>query len=510
MTATAGILAHLTAIPSPYGIGTLGKPAERWIDFLFAAGQSAWQILPIGPVGPGNSPYQACSSYAGDPLFIDPEPLYRWGLIAHETLKRCKAQDLEAPVDYDRQREASMSALREAFRHIDEGTRAQIDRFAGSHPWIGDYSRFMAWKEHFGSAWIDWPEPLRRRETAAVERESEKHAESIAFWQFVQWLFYLQYHEMKTYAHQRGVAIIGDMPIYPALDSADVWANPDCFELGEDGRPTRVAGVPPDAFSEDGQRWDNPLYRWDRIAAEGYRLWNDRMLQAAELYDRVRIDHFRGFDSYWAIPAEAPTAREGTWLSGPGLPLLEAIGCALEGAGADLSLIAEDLGIITDDVRRLRDEAGIPGMKVLQFAFGSGEGCEYLPWNYRDRNAVVYTGTHDNDTTLGWYRTLPDWERGFVDDTLGCPGEIDIHWRLIRLGMESIADSCIIPIQDYLGLGSTARFNIPGTASGNWGWRIPERLLTDGLARRIRAITRAGGRLFSECRTGMNGDQLFS
>ena len=495
VTIPAGILAHLSAIPSPYGVGTLGKPARDWIDFLAAAGQSGWQLLPLGPVGPGYSPYQTNSSYAGDPIYIDPEPLYRAGWISKESWQHCLAETPEGPADYDRRRTVMRQLLRESFQYIDRSVFAAVDRFAEEQPWVTGYTRFVAFAEYFGAPWIEWPEPIRRGDRAAVEALSERLWERIAFERYVQWLFDQQYHAMRDYARQRGIAILGDLPIYPALDSADVWTHPDCFELGRDGRPTRVAGVPPDAFSADGQRWDNPLYRWERIAADGYRLWTDRMLHMARLYDCVRIDHFRGIESYWAVPAGAPTAREGVWLPGPGLPLIEAITGALQKAGASLSLIAEDLGIITDAVRALRKKAGIPGMKVLHFAFGSGEGCEYLPQNYEDANTVVYTGTHDNDTTLGWYRSLPDWERAFVDRTLGRHGEIDIHWSLIQLAMGSVAANCIIPIQDYLGFGSEARFNIPGTPSGNWRWRIPGRLLTDGLARRIRAITAAYGRL---------------
>lgn len=468
---SSGILLHPTSLPGGHGIGDLGDDAHRWVDFLAAGGQRLWQLMPLGPTGYGDSPYQCFSAFAGNPYLISLDRLHETGLLTQSDLADApdgnpSQVDYGAVIPYKLDRlERAANRFRET---ADDGARAAFDAFceAQAH-WLDDYTLFMAIKEaHGGNAWNTWNEDLRLRNDAALARARTEHAEAIERQKLWQHFFDRQWRAVKDHANESGIQIVGDIPIFIAYDSADAWANPDLFFFDEEGNPTVVAGVPPDYFSETGQRWGNPLYRWKKMRENGYRWWIRRFESTLEFVDIVRVDHFRGFEAYWEIPADEPTAENGRWVRGPGQEFFDAIQAAL----GDLPIIAEDLGVITPGVEQLRDDNDLPGMKVLQFAFAGDASDAYLPHNY-DHNYLVYTGTHDNDTTNGWYAKAPEAERDYVRRYLA-RGDENIAWELIRLAQRSVADIAIYPLQDALGLGSEARMNTPGQPAGNWTWRF--------------------------------------
>lgn len=468
---SSGILLHPTSLPGGHGIGDLGDEAYRWIDFLAAGGQRLWQLMPLGPTGYGDSPYQCFSAFAGNPYLISLDRLHQTGLLDQPDLTGAPAADPHS-VDYGAVIPYKLERLERAARRFletaDDDARRAFDRFSDEQAyWLDDYALFMAIKEaHGGNAWNSWDEKLRLRDPAALEQAREEHAGAIRKHKIWQHFFDRQWRSVKAYANENGVEIVGDIPIFIAYDSADAWANPDLFFFDENGEPTVVAGVPPDYFSSTGQRWGNPLYRWKKMKENGYAWWIRRFESTLEFVDIVRVDHFRGFEAYWEIPADEPTAEKGRWVRGPGQDFFDAIQDAL----GELPIIAEDLGVITPEVEELRDRNGLPGMKVLQFAFAGDASDPYLPHNY-DKNFVVYTGTHDNDTTNGWYAQAPEAERDYVRRYLG-RGDENVAWEFIRLAQRSVADLAIFPLQDGLGLGSEARMNTPGQAAGNWTWRF--------------------------------------
>ncbi len=490
MERSAGILLPIFSLPGDYGAGVLGAEAREFVDFLHAAGQKWWQILPIGPTGAGNSPYTSESTFAGNPLLIDPERLAAEGLLDCADLEGAKLPPSDQ-IDYGALYRLREPLLRKAFQRArgkgDEAVRA----FSESRPWLREYVLYRAAKIHFqNAAWFDWPdEGLRRHEPEALERWRRELREDVDFRSYVQFWFFTQWEELKAYANERGVKIIGDMPIYVSLDSADVWSEREEFLLDGEGRPSKVAGVPPDYFSEEGQLWGNPLYNWEAMKRDGFGWWIRRVEGAGRLFDAIRIDHFRGLESYWAVPAGSDTAKTGAWEKGPGMDLLR----VLTSWFPQTTYIAEDLGILTDDVHRLREEAGLPGMKVLEFAF-SGPDNAYLPHHYRP-GCICYTGTHDNDTAAGWYAHASREERAFVRRYLGASDGKSAVEALLRCGQGSVAELFVAQMQDYLGLGSEARLNVPGVAEGNWRWRLLPGQATERLAEEIRAMTAA----FSRC-----------
>jgi 4-alpha-glucanotransferase len=474
----SGILLHPTSLPSRFGIGDLGPEAEAFLDFLVETGQHWWQMLPLGPTGYGNSPYQSHSSFAGNRLLISPELLAADGWLAPADWDDYPELPWQV-VDFDSVIAAKDTLLRRAFASFQEDPPAGFGAFVETNAfWLEDYALFMALKKaHGGAAWNEWEPAIAARRPEALDRWRAELDGEIRFHQFIEYIFALQWNRLRGLCRARNIQLIGDLPIFVALDSADVWSRPDLFQLDERGRPTVVAGVPPDYFSATGQLWGNPLYRWEAHAAEGYAWWIERLRASTNRVDLVRLDHFRGFEAYWEVPADAPTAVSGRWVPGPGEPFLQAVRHGL----GDLPLIAEDLGVITPEVEALRDHFGLPGMRVLQFAFGDdAKACDYLPYSYV-RNCIVYTGTHDNDTTVGWFQgstgqttqteEVKAAEREFVLRYTGTTGA-EIHWDLIRLAFGSVANTAIIPLQDVLGLGSEARMNIPGIPTGNWRWRF--------------------------------------
>jgi len=489
----SGILLHPTSLPGPGGIGSFGPEARRFVDFLRDAGQSLWQILPLGPTSYGNSPYMCYSAFAGNPLLIDLERL-----VAEGDLKRTDLRDdLPADrVDYPKVEEYRSGVLCTAAAAFFAGGKSarmeEFWHFCDTTPWLHDFALFMALKSRYRDTakdWTDWPPELAGRDAVALEEASLELGTAIGEQKYRQWQFFRQWREMRDYANKRGIGVFGDLPIFVAYDSADVWANPHLFHLDEKGRPSVVAGVPPDYFSKNGQLWGNPLYDWEEMAHHGFGWWIERVRASLNLYDLVRIDHFRGFAGYWEVRAGEKTARNGRWMPGPGAPLFEALQAALGG----LPLVAEDLGVITPDVEALRDRFAFPGMKILQFAFGSDPGNPYLPHNHVC-NSVVYTGTHDNDTTAGWFSALSAREKKTVLRYLASTGD-DIVWDLNRTVIASVADTAILPLQDILGLPSDSRMNLPGTAGGNWCWRFRAGELTGKLAKKLREMTELYGRL---------------
>jgi 4-alpha-glucanotransferase len=477
-------LLHPTSLPGPFGIGDLGPAAYRFVDFLADAGQTYWQVLPLGPTGYGESPYQALSSFAGNPLLISPELLVERGALSPATLDGAPRFAPER-VDFTRvvrfKRDLLDRVLDQFTHHATKAERQEFETFAQSQRhWLDDFALYMALKEeHSSVSWTAWEPNAAARTSEALTIWAMKLRPAIERHTYAQYLFFQQWAALRAYANKRGVRIIGDVPIFAAHDSADCWANRKFFALGHDGEPTFVAGVPPDYFSATGQLWGNPVYRWDIHEAEGFSWWIDRLRMALSLVDVLRLDHFRGFAGYWAIPADAPTAVTGRWEPGPGAALFLAVQRAL---GA-LPFIAEDLGVITPDVVALRDEFGFPGMKVLQFAFGGDARNPDLPHSYTP-HTVVYTGTHDNDTTAGWFGAAAPNERKHALDYLHSDGK-DIVWDLIRLAYAAVAETAIIPLQDLLGLGSEARMNLPGSLGGNWDWRYQESALTEDVRDRL-------------------------
>ena len=485
MRRSAGILLPIFSLPSDYGIGSLGKEARAFADFLHDAGQSWWQILPVGPVGSGNSPYASPSTFAGNPLFIDLDALGAEGLLTAAELAAARVPSTDK-VDYETLKATREPLLRKAFSRMSPEGLAAVEAFAAQNPWVREYALYCAARAHFGgAAWYDWPdEGLRRHEPWALGTWRETLRDEVAFHTCVQYWFFTQWAALKNYVNDLGIRIIGDIPIYVSLDSADVWSEREQFLLDSEGRPSQVAGVPPDYFSADGQLWGNPLYDWAAMKRDGFGWWIRRVDGAIRLFDTIRIDHFRGLESYWAVPAGAETAKVGHWEKGPGMDLLRVLTSWFW--YADVQYIAEDLGLLTDAVHELREEAGLPGMKVLEFAF-SGPDNAYLPHHYQP-HCICYTGTHDNDTVVGWYTHAGEQERSFAEGYLGASGAEDVRKALLRCGQGSVAELFVAQMQDYLGLGSEARINVPGVAEDNWRWRMTG-LPGAALAAEIRDLT---------------------
>jgi len=490
---SSGILLHPTSLPGPYGIGDLGPQAHGWIDFLAETGTRWWQILPLGPTGYGDSPYQSFSAFAGNPYLISPDLLLRDGLLTGDDL--IDAPDFpEKDIDYGQVIPWKLDLLDRAYTQFTKGDFPDLeqafaafqDREAG---WLEDFALFMALKEsQDGKPWVDWPGELRdlglKSSTSTMDVFREKHHENIEKVIFRQFLFHRQWGHLREYARQRGVKIMGDIPIFMAHDSADVWANRELFYLDEQGQPTVVAGVPPDYFSETGQLWGNPLYDWEVLAENGYAWWMARLKQVLSRVDVVRLDHFRGFAAYWAIPAGAENAVDGEWRDGPGADFFFAV----QETFGELPVIAEDLGEITPDVIKLRDQFGLPGMKVLVFAFDSGPENEFLPHHYT-RDDVIYTGTHDNDTIRGWFERVGKKEREFALDYLDSDGE-DIARDLVRAAWSSVAALAITTLQDLLRLGNEARMNYPSRPAGNWTWRIKKDAISAVIQKELKKFNR--------------------
>ncbi len=488
----SGILLPVSSIPSKYGIGTFSKQAYEFIDQLEKAGQSYWQILPLGPTGYGDSPYQSFSTFAGNPYYIDLETLVEEGYLTVEDCEACDFGDDVRYIDYEKIYLSRFKVLRKAFHnsHVEEEEAFQKYVEENSF-WLEDYALYMAVKNSFdGVSWIEWEEDIKLRRPEAMERYRKEYAEEVEFFKFQQYLFTKQWTALKAYANQKKIRIIGDIPIYVAFDSADTWANPELFQLDDTLTPIAVAGCPPDAFSATGQLWGNPLYRWEYHKETAYEWWMKRIDYCYRLYDVVRIDHFRGFDEYYSIPYQDETAEFGHWEKGPGYDIFKTMKARL----GNKAVIAEDLGYLTDSVIKLVRKTGYPGMKILQFAFDSREESDYLPHNY-GTNSVVYTGTHDNDTTLGWYSVLNRKDKAFAKKYLDIRTRKDVQWVFIRAAMGSVSDTCVIPMQDYLGLGAEARTNVPSTLGTNWKWRMLPGEFTDELAERIYDMTKLYGRL---------------
>jgi 4-alpha-glucanotransferase len=511
---SAGLLLHPTSLPGRFGIGEISELAYRWVDTLVSARQTVWQVLPLGPTGYGDSPYQTFSAFAGNPLLIDLARLAHEGYVAHDALKEAPVFP-EERVDFGPvitwKKPLLLGAYQQFATQADAASLtaevAAFNSFCAEHDtiWLHDYAFFMALKDHFhGEAWGTWPRELRRREPAVLAAWGERLAPAMMAHKFVQYQFFKQWGELKRYANEHGILIFGDIPIYVSYDSADVWARQELFSLDEDGRPTVVAGVPPDYFSPTGQLWGNPLYRWDVMAAQGYQWWIERVRMMLHQVDMVRFDHFRGFEAYWEVPAGEETAVNGRWVKGPDAALFEAFLGALGDpsagpssssggtSGRGVPIIAEDLGVITPEVEALRDGFGFPGMKILQFAFDDDATNPYLPHNY-ERNCVVYTGSHDNDTTRGWFASAPEPVQAFCTNYLGYTSD-DIAWALMRLAASSVAALAIFPVQDVLSLGSEARMNMPSQASGNWSWRLRANEFSENHVARLAELAETYGR----------------
>jgi 4-alpha-glucanotransferase len=490
----AGILLHPTSFPGAHGIGDLGDDAYRFIDWLAAAKQRVWQVLPLGPTGFGNSPYAARSAFAGSPLLISLQHAQSDGLLSDADLAAAPRFDPDH-VTYSAAEAFKFDRLRRACARLQAPDQAgRVAAYAAfcaeSAAWLDDFALYMALRDaHRGAPWTAWEPAIRGRERGALAAARTDLAGEIGIHRLLQFFFREQWHLLKAYANARGVRIMGDLPIFVAHDSADVWAHPELFHLDAEGLPTVVAGVPPDYFSVTGQRWGNPLYRWDALAATGYTWWIDRFRHLLQTVDMVRIDHFRGFEQYWAVPAGHETAQYGEWQPGPGAALFQAIEAAL----GPVPLVAEDLGTITPEVHALRRGLGIPGMRVLQFAFGGDVTNPYLPHNY-EHDTVVYTGTHDNDTTAGWFASLDQAQRFRVLAYLASDGH-DLAHDLVRLAYQSVASLAIVPLQDVLNLGTEARMNLPGRAEGNWGWRYRSEALHDDDARWLAELSETYGRV---------------
>lgn len=487
---TSGILMHITSLPGPYGVGTMGSQAYAFVDFLKRAGQSSWQILPLTPTGYGDSPYQSCSAFAGNHYLIDLDLLAQEGLLEQQELTAVIWNEREDQVDFGRLYENRLKVLRLAYSRFAGGEEFQ--KFCWKNAaWLSDFSLYMALKDRYqGKPWYEWDDPLKFRDHEAIWEARSQLREEVRFYCFVQFQFYRQWEALHAYANEQGISIIGDVPIYVPLDSVDVWSNPELFQLDTDLAPEVVAGVPPDAFTEDGQLWGNPIYRWDRMEADGFSWWIQRLSAAGKLYDVIRLDHFRGFESYWAVPYGDKNARGGKWVKGPDQTFVQAVKQQLP----ELSVIAEDLGFLTQEVLDLRDASGYPGMKVLQFAFDAREPSDYLPHTYL-RNTVCYTGTHDNMTMRQWFDTASQEAVTYAEEYMNLSAREGFVWGVIRTAFSSVSDQCIVQMQDFLDLGGEARMNLPGTLGGNWLWRMRDGALTPELARRIYDLTALYARL---------------
>ncbi|HLP15846.1 MAG TPA: 4-alpha-glucanotransferase [Bacteroidota bacterium] len=493
-TRSSGILVHPTSLPGPFGSGDFGIAAYHFVDWLALAGQKLWQMLPLGPVGMGNSPYMGLSAFAGYPLLIDLVELHKKGWLTEADINDLPAFPAQR-IDYAAVTPFRMERLRrasEAFfaKPAPEDTSAYDEFCAEQQSWLDDYALFMALVEkNQGKEWCNWNPDLVHRKPAAMKKAHEELQGEIDFWKFTQWCFFRQWKALKKYANSKGVKIVGDIPIFIAYQSADVWAHPELFYLNEtDFRPTVVAGVPPDYFSATGQRWGNPLYRWDVMHKQNYAWWIERIKKTLEIVDIARIDHFRGFAQYWEIPGKEKTAVKGKWIDGP----KEQLFLAIQNQLGDLPIIAEDLGMLTPDVYELRDAFEFPGMRILQFAFASDAKNIFLPHNYTP-NTVVYTGTHDNDTTVGWFATTTDHERVFAQKYFSADGH-EIHWNMMRAAAQSVADVAVYPLQDILGLGTEHRMNFPGKALGNWAWRFEWEQVQPWHGARLLDMTAVSGR----------------
>lgn len=487
MKRAGGILLPITSLPSKYGIGAFSKEAYEFVDKLAEAGQSYWQILPLGPTSYGDSPYQSFSTFAGNPYFIDLEALIEEGVLTKEECDACDFGDDPQSLDYGKIYKKRFKLLYKAYERSKIYEVPEFQKFIQENAfWLDDYALFMAVKERFdGAAWNEWAEDIRLRWGFALDYYRENCYFEIEFYKYLQFKFLQQWTKLKEYANNKGIKIIGDIPIYVAFDSADAWANPQLFQFNSDNLPVAVAGCPPDAFSATGQLWGNPLYRWDYHKNTDYEWWTRRMEHCYKLYDVVRIDHFRGFDEYYSIPFGDETAMGGHWEKGPGMDLFR----TLERKLGKREVIAEDLGLMTPSVEKLVADSGYPNMKVLEFAFEPDEDTGYLPHSY-DRNCVVYTGTHDNDTLLSWFGTLTEEQKEFLFEYIDKEvGEEEINWEIIKLAMMSSANLCVIPLQDYLGLGNEARINKPSTLGCNWKWRLKEGQVTDELLKEIKKLT---------------------
>ncbi|MCO5187526.1 MAG: 4-alpha-glucanotransferase [Anaerolineae bacterium] len=496
-TRAGGVLVHPTSFPGRYGIGDLGDAAYGFVDFLEQYGQGLWQVLPLGPTGYGDSPYQSFSAFAGNPLLLSPDHLVRDGYLPASAI--ADVPDLPHDrVDFGPLITYKNALLDQALHHYRlHGSAEQQQAYAAfcveNAAWVDDYALFMALKTahqaHEGGVWNTWPSKLAHRDPAALQQWHDTHADDVERYRFLQFLFFEQWSALRRYANAKGIRIIGDAPIFVAYDSADVWANPGLFYLDDEGAPEVVAGVPPDYFSATGQRWGNPLYRWDVMHTNRYAWWQARLRAIFRQVDIVRLDHFRGFAAYWEIPADEPTAVVGRWVDAPGMDFFH----TLEADMGELPIIAEDLGVITEDVELLRDTFAFPGMKVLQFGFGGERNNAFLPHTYT-QNAVVYTGTHDNDTTLGWYLSAEPGEQDHIRRYVASSGN-DIVWDMIRLAYASVADMAVVPLQDLMILGTEARMNFPGKLGGNWQWRFTADMLTEQIGWRLRELSELYGRL---------------
>ena len=485
----AGVLLPVSSIQSPYGIGNFGAAARKWVDFLHDAGQSFWQILPLAPTGAGDSPYQSFSAFAGNPYFIDFDALSEEGLLKKEEYAGIIWGRMNTLIDYGTIFNNREAVLRKAFSRF--GDDSALDGFINRNPWFEHYSLYMVIKVANGhKSWMSWEESIRNCDADAIKRLKAEKADDIRYYAFIQYMFDKQWRGLRAYANKKGVQIIGDIPIYVSLDSADVWENRELFYLDADNVPIEIAGCPPDSFSEDGQLWGNPLYRWDEMERTGYKWWTQRLRKSFELYDVMRIDHFRGLESYFAIPYGAKTAIDGRWKPGPGKAFIDMV----EKTVHDASIIAEDLGVITDEVRELLKYSEYPGMKVVQYAFGDKEVVDYIPYKY-EANSVAYTGTHDNDTVKGWCKSAPRETICEAMDYMGIRRKRDIPLGIIRLALESASNLAIIPMQDWLGLGSEARLNTPSTIGGNnWRWRMASGAMSVRLAEKMANLTEMYGR----------------
>ena len=489
----SGILMPVFSLPSRYGIGSFSKSAYQFVDMLKKAGQKYWQILPLCPTSYGDSPYQSFSTYAGNPYFIDLDQLIEEKLLTRKECQACDFGDDPQDIDYGKLYENRFKLLRKAYERANVGEDQEFEAYRRENAWwLDDYALFMAVKDRFdGVAWNEWAEDIRLRWSNAMDYYRRELYYEIEFYSYLQFVFMKQWKKLKNYANINGIEIIGDIPIYVAFDSADTWANPVLFQFDEDNQPKAVAGCPPDAFSATGQLWGNPLYKWDYHKSTGYAWWLLRLAHVFKLYDTVRIDHFRGFDEYYSIPFGDQTAERGHWEKGPGMDLFNTVKEKL----GDVDVIAEDLGYLTESVIEMVKESGYPGMKVLQFAFDSREESDYLPHNY-ERNCVVYTGTHDNDTILGWYYVMSEEDREFSKEYMGNAKSTDeeLPWDFIRMSMESVANLAVTPMQEFLGLGTEARINYPSTLGNNWKWRLLPGQFTPELAKRIHRLTQITAR----------------
>lgn len=491
---TCGVLMHITSLPSPYGVGTLGSEAYKFVDFLKKAGQTYWQILPVGPTGFGDSPYQSYSAFAGNPMLIDIDELIKAGLVSEDDKDLKILAEKKEFADFGQMfsfKRLILAKAHAAFAaNADSEQMYLFGKFCRKNAWwLDDYAMFMSMKYFFKQVmWTEWDDSYRLRDPQTLAKYAEEHGVDIDCWKFMQFLFFRQYKDLKKYANKRGISIYGDMPIYVSMDSSDIWANPEMFMLDSDRKPTKVAGCPPDDFSPTGQLWGNPLYDWDYMDKNNYKWWIKRVQYSAKLFDLTRIDHFRGFESFYAIPAGDKTAEHGEWLQGPSMKLFSAIKAGL----GDVKLVAEDLGFLTDEVKAMLKAAGYPGMNVLEFGFG-GEDSSYLPHNYV-KNSVVYIGTHDNETALGWYLAQDKAGKKRIRKYLGLDksaSDSKVVRELIRCAYASVSENCVIQMQDWLCLDNSARMNIPSTiGGGNWAWRMDKDACTKELAKAMKKMAK--------------------